>query len=119
MIHLSRRHKATEEIKNAEQETRRTCSRPKFLAISAPKQAVNAVDITFSVFGRPDFCRHVRRVILLDTALECVAYWLLRNRRISRSQPAIQDVDSTASFDSSGISLPNGASAILASGTSA
>ena len=46
----------------------------KFLAISGSKQAFNAVGITFSVFGSRDFCRHVNRAILLDTALECVAY---------------------------------------------
>ncbi len=91
---------------------------PKFLAISGPKQAVTAVGVAFSVFWKPRFCRHVERAILLDTAHECVAYWLLRNRRISRSQPAIQDVDSTANFDSLGDSLPNRVSAILASGTS-
>lgn len=49
-------------------------SRPKFLTISGPKQVVNAVGIRSSVFETSHFCRHVNRVILLDTALEYVTY---------------------------------------------
>ena len=90
----------------------------KILEIWGSKQVFNAVGIPFSAFGNRDFCGHVKRAILLDTAPECVAYWLLRNRRISLSQPAIQDVGSTANLDLLGISLPNGTSAVLASGTS-